>query len=77
MYKLNQLTIALLKFFALFLLGIFLAFPISAMCGAIALFLSYLPLIWQIIWRSSIGLMMLTVIALFIEGLTNGAKRNF
>ncbi|MBD2188405.1 hypothetical protein [Pseudanabaena mucicola] len=74
MYK---VTVACLKFFAYFLVGIFLAFPISAMFGAIALFLSYLPLIWQILWRTGLGLMMLTAIALFIEGLNNGANRNF
>jgi len=64
-----KLTITLLKLFALFIFGIFLAFPISAMCGAIALLLTYLPLIWQILWRTGLGLMMLTAIALFIEGL--------
>jgi hypothetical protein len=66
-----KFTASLLKVFALFILGICLAFPISTMFGAIALFLSYLPLIWQILWRTSLGLMMLTVIALFIEGLKN------
>jgi hypothetical protein len=34
-------------------------------------FLSYLTLIWQILWRTALGLMMLTAIALFIEGLEN------
>ncbi|MDX2254653.1 MAG: hypothetical protein NW214_03970 [Pseudanabaenaceae cyanobacterium bins.39] len=69
MYKLNKLTIALLKGFAFFIFGLFLAFPISAMCGAIALLVSYLPLIWQILWRTGLGLMMLTAIALFIHAL--------
>jgi hypothetical protein len=64
-----KLTIALLKYFAFFILGIFLAFPISAMFGAIALLLTYLPLIWQILWRTGLGLMMLTAIALFFEGI--------
>jgi len=72
-----KLTIALLKYFAYFLVGIFLAFPISAMFGAIALLLSYLPLIWQILWRTGLGLMILTAIALFLEGLNNGRKSNF
>jgi hypothetical protein len=71
-----KITIALLKYFAFFTLGIFLAFPISAMCGAIALLVSFLPIIWQILWRTGLGLMMLTAIALFLEGLNNGAKRN-
>ncbi|WP_156341270.1 hypothetical protein [Pseudanabaena sp. 'Roaring Creek'] len=71
-----KLTITLLKLFALFMFGIFLAFPISAMCGAIALFFSYLPLIWQILWRTGLGLMMLTAIALFLEALNNGVNRN-
>ena len=61
----------LLYFFFLFAFGIFLAFPISAMCGAIALLLSYLPLIWQILWRTGLGLMMLTAIALFCQALKN------
>jgi hypothetical protein len=39
------------------------------MCGAIALLLTYLPLIWQILWRAGLGLMLLTAIALFLEGL--------
>ena len=71
-----QITIPIVRFFAYVLVGLFLAFPISAMCGAIAMFLSYLPLIWQILWRTGLGLMMLTAIALFIEGLNNGTKRN-
>jgi hypothetical protein len=68
MYK---LTITLLKYFAFFIIGIFLAFPISAMFGAIALLLTYLPLIWQILWRTGLGMMMLTAIALFFQALKN------
>jgi hypothetical protein len=68
MYK---LTITLLKYFAFFIIGIFLAFPISAMFGAIALLLSYLPLIWEILWRTGLGMMMLTAIALFLQALKN------
>jgi hypothetical protein len=60
-----------LKIFAFFILGIFLAFPISAMCGAIALLLSFLPIIWQILWRTGLGLLLLTAIALFLESLKN------
>jgi hypothetical protein len=71
-----QITIPIVRFFAYILVGLFLAFPISAMCGAIAILLTYLPLIWQILWRTGLGLMMLTAIALFIEGLNNGTKRN-
>jgi len=66
-----KLTIALLKYFAYFLVGIFLAFPISAMFGAIAILLSYLPLIWQILWRTGLGLMILTAITLFCQALKN------
>jgi len=33
-------------------------------------------LIWQILWRTELGLMMLTAIALFLEALNNGAKHN-
>ncbi len=64
-----KLMIICLQLFALFIFGIFLAFPISAICGALTIFLSYLPIIWQILWRTSLGLMMLTVIALFLKGL--------
>jgi hypothetical protein len=71
MFDLLKFTILFLKFFAFFIVGLFLAFPISAMFGAIALLLTYLPLIWQILWRTGLGLMMLTAIALFIEGLKN------
>jgi len=64
-----KLAITLLKLFALFLLSLFLAFPISAMFGAISLLFACLPLIWEILWRSGLGLMLVTAIALFIEGL--------
>jgi hypothetical protein len=66
-----KLTATCLKYFAFFILGIFLAFPISAMCGAIALLFTYLPLIWQILWRTGLGLMLLTAIALFLQALKN------
>ncbi|OYQ65232.1 hypothetical protein B9G53_08205 [Pseudanabaena sp. SR411] len=66
-----KFTIVLLKYFGFFIFGIFLAFPISAMFGAIALFLSYLPLIWEILWRTGLSLMMLTAIALFLQALKN------
>ena len=71
-----KLTIAFLKTFALFVFGLFLAFPISAMFGAISLLFACLPLIWEVLWRSGLGLMMVTAIALFIEGLNNCAKNN-
>lgn len=67
----QKLVVYYLKFFSLFLFGIFLAFPISAMFGSIAILLSYLPLIWQILWRTGLGLMMLTAIALFFHALKN------
>ena len=66
-----KLTATCLKYFAFFILGIFLAFPISAMCGAIALLFTYIPLIWQILWRTGLGLMLLTAIALFLQALKN------
>ena len=72
-----KFVVALLKYFAYFLVGIFLAFPLSAMCGAIALLFTYLPIIWEILWRAGLGLMMLTAIALFVEGLNNGENHNF
>jgi hypothetical protein len=59
----------LLNLFALFTFGIFLAFPISLICGSIDTLLFLLPMLWQIFWRVGMGLLMLTVIALFIEGL--------
>ncbi len=69
-----RITIPIVKVFAFFIFGIFIAFPISAMCGAIALLFTYLPLIWQILWRTGLGLMMLTAIALFLEGLKSETK---
>ena len=71
MFDLLKFTELLLKFFALFLFGIFIAFPISAMFGAISFLLTYIPLIWQILWRTGLGLMMLTAIALFVHALKN------
>ena len=76
MFDLLKSTILLIRLFAFFIFGVFLAFPISAICGAIALLLSYLPLIWQILWRTGLGLMMLTAIALFLEGLKSETKNN-
>jgi len=72
-----KFAIAFSKTFALFVLGLFLAFPISAMFGAISLLFACLPLIWEVLWRSGLGLMMITAIALFIEGLNNGTKEYF
>ncbi len=69
-----KFTIALLRYFAFFVLGICFTFPLSAMCGAIAILLTYLPIIWQILWRTGLGLMMLTAIALFIESLKGEEK---
>ena len=69
-----EFTIFLLKYFAFFIIGIFLAFPISSMFGAIALLFSLLPLIWEILWRTGLGLSLMTAIALFIEGLKSEAK---
>jgi hypothetical protein len=66
-----KLTVVWLKFFAIFLFGLFLAFPISAMCGAIAILFACLPLIWEILWRLGLGLMMVTAIALFFKALKN------
>ena len=66
-----RITIPIVKVFVFFIFGIFLAFPISALCGAIAILLTYLPLIWQILWRTGLGLMMLTAIALFLQALKN------
>jgi len=73
----NKLAIALSKTFALFVFGIFLAFPISSMFGALSLLYTCLPLIWEILWRTGLGLMMVTSVALFIEGLNNGANKSF
>ena len=72
-----KLAIAFSKIFALFILGIFLAFPISAMCGVIEIFLSYLSIIWEIFWRGGLSLLLVSAIALFIEGLNNGTKKYF
>ncbi|MCY7332977.1 MAG: hypothetical protein LH649_10030 [Pseudanabaena sp. CAN_BIN31] len=71
-----KLAIAFSKTFALFVLGIFLAFPISAMCGVIAIFLSYLSIIWEIFWRGGLSLLLVSAIALTIEGWNNGVKNN-
>ena len=64
-----EFTIFLLKYFAFFIIGIFLAFPISSMFGAIAILLSYLPIIWEILWRAGLVMMTLTAIALFLKAL--------
>ncbi len=72
-----KFTIAFSKIFALFILGIFLAFPISAMCGVIEIFLSCLSIIWEIFWRGGLSLLLVSAIALFIEGLNNGTKKYF
>ena len=77
MFDLLKFTTLSLKFFAFFIFSIFLAFPISAIFGAIALLFSLLPIIWEILWRTGLGLMMLTSIALFIKGLNDDTENNF
>jgi len=72
-----KLAIALLRLFALFLLGLSIVFLILAMFDSISLLFAYLPIIWGILWRSGLGLMMITAIALFIESLNNGTKEYF
>jgi hypothetical protein len=64
-----QFLIPPLKLFGLFILGLFIAFPIAAICDALSLLLSMLPIIWEIVWRMGLGLMALSVIVLFFEGL--------
>ena len=71
-----RITIPILKVFVFFIVGIFLAFPVSAMCGAIAIFLTYLPIIWEILWRTGLGLMMMTAIALFFESIKRQKQLN-
>lgn len=67
----SKLTVISLKIFALFAFGIFLAFPVSAMFGVIAILLTYLPTIWEILWKTGLSLMMLTAITLFLHALKN------
>ena len=66
-----KLTIALLKTFALFIFGVFLAFPIASIFGVISLLFAYLPLIWEILWRSGLILVIWTAISLFFRALKN------
>jgi hypothetical protein len=56
-----------LNLFALFIFGIFISFPIAAIFGAIATLVSWLPMLWAIFWRTGLGLMILTAIALFLK----------
>ena len=64
-----KLIIPLLNLFALFILGVVISFPIALMCDAIALLFSWLPILWAIAWRSGLGLMTLTAIALFLKAI--------
>jgi hypothetical protein len=64
-----KVIIYLLNLFALFTFGIFLAFPISLICGSIDTLLFLLPMLWQIFWRVGMGLLLLTPIALFLKAL--------
>ena len=66
-----KVIIYLLNLFALFTFGIFLAFPISIICGSIDTLLSCLPMLWEIFWKGALGLMTLTAIALFFKALEN------
>jgi hypothetical protein len=72
-----KLMIAFSKIFALFILGIFLAFHISLISGRLEILFAYLPLIWEFLWRFGLLLMFFTSVALFIEGLNSGTKKNF
>ena len=64
-----KVTVTCLKLFGYFIVGLFLAFLISSMFGAIAILLSYLPIIWEILWRAGLVMMTLTAIALFLKAL--------
>jgi hypothetical protein len=48
----------------------------TAICGSIDTLLFLLPMLWEIFWRTGMGLLMLTAIALFLEALNNGAKHD-
>ncbi len=64
-----KVIIYLLNLFALFTFGIFLAFPIATICGSIDTLLSWLPMLWEIFWKVTLGLITLTAIALFLKAL--------
>jgi len=66
-----KLVTFLLNLFALFILGIFISFPIAAIFGAIATLVSWLPMLWAIFWRTGLILMPLTAIALFLKAVKN------
>ncbi|MCX5934582.1 MAG: hypothetical protein NTU99_07315, partial [Pseudanabaena sp. LacPavin_0818_WC45_MAG_42_6] len=68
-YIVLKVIIYLLNLFALFTFGIFIAFPISLICGSIDTLLFLLPMLWQIFWRVGMGLLLLTPIALFLKAL--------
>ena len=61
----------LLNLFAIFIFGIFIAFPIALICDAIATLVSWLPMLWAILWRTGLGLLTLTAITLFIHSIKN------
>jgi hypothetical protein len=65
----NCCIILIFQLFALFILGFLLTFPIAAICDLLPLLFSVLPTIWEIFWRVSLGLMSLSAIAIFFEGI--------
>jgi hypothetical protein len=65
----NRFLILVFELFALFILGFLLTFPIAAICNLLPLLFSVLPTIWEMFWRVSLGLMSLSAIAIFFEGI--------
>ena len=66
-----KLITLLLNLFALFIFGVFISFPIAAIFGAIATLVSWLPMLWAIVWRVALGLLTLTSVALFLHSTKN------
>ena len=64
-----NLTANILKFFMLVIGGVILSIMLSIIFGALGTIISFLPFIWDVLWRTVIVLICLTFVTVLWEGL--------
>jgi len=64
-----NLTANILKFFMLVIGGVILSIMLSIIFGALGTIISFLPFIWDVLWRTAIVIICLTFVTVLWEGL--------
>ena len=62
-------TSKIIKCFLLFLFGVAITITLSTIFGALGTIISFLPFIWDVLWRTVIVLICLTFVTVLWEGL--------